>query len=119
MPPWKGTILTDGDRLRTGGLAFCWIVNVIGLPRASGAVTIMVPVRIALSGLVSMVTTMIPVLVPLAPEVMCNQGAPVSRTAAQAMLPPPVFVISNEVVVASKSTSKAGGVMVRTGGVAA
>ena len=91
-PPVKTTVRLSGVTTRTGGLFACTSVTVWGLPVAPIAVTVTTPVRIALSWFGSALTVMVPELLPLLPEVIRSQAAPVVTDAVQFREPPPVFI---------------------------
>ena len=90
--------------MRTGKLAACTTFTVLGLPDAPAAVTVMTPVRMALSGFASAVAWMVPELLPLLPDVMWSQAAPTVTVAVQPMAPPPVLETVKDVVLPGKST---------------
>ena len=69
------------------------------------AVTVMTPVRMALSGLASAVKRIVPELLPLLPDVIWSQVAPVVTEAVQAIVPPPLLDTANEELPPEKSAS--------------
>ena len=83
---------------------------------APAAVTVMTPVRGALSGLGSTVTLMVPELLPLFPEVICTQEGPVVTEAVQAMVPPPVLDTEKVVLPPEKAMLREEGETARAGG---
>ena len=89
----------SGATTRTGEgtLAACTTVTTFGLPEAPDAVTVMLAVRWALSGLVSTETLIVPELVPLVPEVMWAQLLPEVTEAVQPMDPVPALDTSKVV----------------------
>lgn len=117
VPASKATLREAGRTFSTGRFAACTMVTVFGLPVAPVAVTVTTPVRVALSGFASNEMPMVPVLVPLAPEVRWTHVAPVVTAAVQAIDPPPVLVTLKVVVPAVDATFLESGVTVRAGGV--
>jgi hypothetical protein len=95
------------------------MLNTFGLPVTPGAVSVMVPVRIALSGFAVAEIFMTPELVPLAPDVICNQEFPAVIAAVQSKLPPPALDTSKEAVPEVKSIDREAGDAVNTGGLVA
>jgi len=111
--------VTDSTGVGVGvgvGVDACVTVTSIGLPVAPVAVTCMVAVRADVLVFAVRLQLIVPVSVPLAPDVIVNQLLPDVKVAVQGIVPPPVFETLNVVVPATAGTSQLSGVTERFGG---
>jgi hypothetical protein len=85
------TLWLAGVTESTGGHNDCVTVTSTGLPIASFAVTVMVPIRWDVVVLAVNAHVIVPLLFPLSPEVMESQDPPEVTSAVQGMVPVPLL----------------------------
>ena len=132
VPVSFATSRLDGESISSGsgegpgpgpgpgsGVPACVTITSFGVPVASVAVTRIVPVRADVPVLALNEQVMVPVSVPLTPDVIESQLLPDITAAVQGMVPVPMLDTLNVVVPASFATSRLVGLTESTGCVVA